>query len=92
MNGARSRGCFITGYQRNVYLRFNGFLRKVFYSFLSLGKAGQMVSLKRNSQKTFLNPKFVKDLNLGKAQQMVLLKIISLKTFLYPKLVKNQYY
>ena len=54
---------FVIGYTRDFhtnYLRFNCFLRNVFYSFLNLGKAMQMVLLKRISQKTFLNPTLVK--------------------------------
>ena len=55
---------FVIGYPRDFhvnYMRFNGFLRNVFYSFLNVGKAQQTFSLKRSSQKTFLIPIFVID-------------------------------
>ena len=59
--GAWSRGCpttdvrfelFVIRYPRDFhvnYVRFDGFLRHVFYSFQHLGKALQMFSLKRSS-------------------------------------------
>ena len=54
----------VIGYPRDFnvnYVRFNGFLSNVFYSFLNLGKALRTFSLKRSSQQTFLIPKFVID-------------------------------
>ena len=44
------------------YVRLNGFLHNVLYSFQNLWKALQTFLLKRSSQKTFLIPKFVIDL------------------------------